>query len=217
MPWVRRLSGLVVILGLVAGVVGVGYAINGMTQAPGFVKAPVTLIDADAPTGWADVEVDVPGVDVPDGWFAGAQPPGSGSGLVSGADGRLTIVAWDSTRIEQLLSRGDRLVGGLGLLVGALALGPVLGSIAQGRPFAPGNARRLTVVAATVAIAGSIAPTLPEIAGFLVLERTGLAGPDFASATSPSLQPVLVGGVVLALALAFRAGERLSDDVRGLV
>ena len=87
----------------------------------------------------------------------------------------------------------------------------------MGRPFEPGNARRLTVVAATIAIAGSIAPTPPEIAGFLVLERTGLAGPDFASATSPSLQPVLVGGVVLALALAFRAGERMADDVRGLV
>jgi hypothetical protein len=93
----------------------------------------------------------------------------------------------------------------------------VLGSIAEGRPFARGNDRRLVVLAATVAVAGVLAPLLPQLAGLLVLDRTGLAGPRFMATPSVELAPLLVGVLILAAAAAFRAGERLADDVRGLV
>lgn len=220
MRWVSRLRTIVVVLGWLAGVVGVAFAVNAMTQAPAYVKVPVTLATGELGGGPTNVRVELPGVQVPDGWFAGAMPAGSrvsGSGQGGGPDSQLTLVAWGSTRVEQLLSRGDWLVGGLGTLVGALALAPVLGSIAEGRPFAPGNARRLAVIAALVAVTGVLAPLLPQVAGLLVLERTGLAGPRFLSAPSFAVGPVLAGLVVLAVAGAFRAGERMADDLRGLV
>ncbi|NMM17150.1 MAG: hypothetical protein HHJ14_08435, partial [Cellulomonas sp.] len=101
---------------------------------------------------------------------------------------------------------------------GAVALRPVLLSIAAGRPFAPGNARRITLVAATVAVVGVAAPLAPQIAGQLVLARTGLARTGaFVSTVAVSPEPLLVAALVLAVATAFRAGEAMSRDVDGLV
>ena len=219
MEWVQRLRRLVVVLGWVAAVWGVAYAVNAMTVAPATVKVPVTLASGENGSGSRVGQVEVTGVVVPDGWLAGAAPTGArvmGPGQ-QGPDGQLTLAAWGSTRLEQLLSRGDWLVGGLGILVGALALAPVLGSIAEGRPFVPGNARRLVVLAVTVAVAGVLAPLLPQVAGLLVLDRTGLAGSPFMTVPSVELVPLLDAAVILAVAAAFRAGERMADDVRGLV
>ncbi len=222
MRWVHGLSTLVVWLGVLAGFWGVAYAVNGGTQPE--VRAPVTLVDDDH-SGWGDQTIEISGVDPGevDGIgvrFVGARPGGwvtAFAGMVTGPDGTVTVVAWGSSHVEGFLARGNFAVLGLGALVGALALAPVLRTIAEGRPFAPGNARRLTVLGVTVAVAGAVAPMLPAIAGFMVLERTGLAGPRFASETGPALTPILVGALVLALAAAFQIGERMTDDVRGLV
>ena len=216
MAWLRYLRVLIVVLGWAAGVLGVAYAVNGATQAPAWVRVPVTL--AATPDHAGPVEVHVDGISVPDGRLTGP-PPSGASFSVAGqptGDSALTLAAWGSTRVEQLLARGQWLVGGLGVLVGALALAPLLGSIADGYPFAPGNAR-LVVLAVTIAVAGVLAPLLPQIAGFLVLDRTGLAGPAFMATPSVELTPLLVGALILAVAAAFRAGERMADDVRGLV
>ena len=216
MAWLRYLRVLIVVLGWAAGVLGVAYAVNGATQAPAWVRVPVTL--AATPDHAGPVEVHVDGISVPDGRLTGP-PPSGASFSVAGqptVDSALTLAAWGSTRVEQLLARGQWLVGGLGVLVGALALAPLLGSIADGYPFAPGNAR-LVVLAVTIAVAGVLAPLLPQIAGFLVLDRTGLAGPAFLATPSVEVAPLLVGALVLAAAAAFRAGERMADDVRGLV
>ena len=62
-----------------------------------------------------------------------------------------------------------------------------------------------------------MAPLLPQLAGLLVLDRTGLAGPQFADSVSPSFGSLLVGALVLAVAAAFRTGERMADDLTGLV
>ena len=213
--WVPRLASLLLALGVLGALWGTAYSINGMTQAPATVKAPVNLAVSELAAGWGNVRVQVTGVDVPAGWLAGARPDGL---QASGVDGGLTVAAWGSTRVEQLLGRGDWLIGGIGLLVGAVALRPVLLSIAAGRPFAPGNARRITLVAATVAVVGVVAPLAPQIAGQLVLARTGLARTGaFVSTVAVSPEPLLVAALVLAVATAFRAGEAMSRDVDGLV
>ena len=213
--WVATLASLLLLLGVASALWGTAYAINGMTQAPATVKVPVTLVAAAPGSGWGNVQLQVPGVEVPEGWIAGARPDGL---LPSGTDGRVTVAAWGSTRVEQLLGRGDWLVRGIGLLVGALALRPVLLSISSGRPFARGNARRIVVVAGTVAVVGVVAPLLPQLAGELVLERTGLAATaPFALAPALSLEPLLVAALVLVVAAAFRAGETMASDVDGLV
>lgn len=112
---------------------------------------------------------------------------------------------------------------GLGALVIALARAPLLTSIGRQRPFERGNVRRLVVVAATIAACGVLAPLLPQYQGLRALERTGLAGLTepagryFDLSPSVPLAPLLIAAAVLALAGAFKAGERLTAEVEGLV
>src|SRR5450830_574443 len=117
--WVARLATLLLFLGVAAALWGTAYTVNGMTQAPATVKVPVTLVAARHGSGWGNVPLQLPGVEVPKGWIAGARPDGV---LPSGTDGRVTVAAWGSTRVEQLLGRGDWLIGGVGLLIAALVL-----------------------------------------------------------------------------------------------
>lgn len=212
--WERLVADVLVVAGLVGAVWGVAYWVNGMTQAPATVKVQVGVTGADGGSGWGNAQVDVAGVAVPDGWFAGARPVAP----YSGADGVLTLAAWDSTVLEQAAARAGGLVAGLGVLVGALALRPVLRGIGEGRPFARGTARRLTVVAVTIGVAGVLASWLPGWAGVLVLHRTGLADTDrFLTAPTLDGTPLLVGLVVLLVAGAFRVGERHAREIETLV
>lgn len=202
-------------LGVVAAVVGVGYNVNGMTQARASVRVPVGVVPEVTADGPVTVQVGLSGVEVDDGWLAPAPVPGVHSGAL---EGELELVAWDSTRLEQALGRGDWLVGGLGLLAVAILLKPVLDAIARGTPFRPGNATRLVATAAAVAVVGVVAPLLPALAGGLVLARTGLAGTGRLAMTGGiDLPPLLVAAVLLALAGAFRRGEQLARDTEGLV
>jgi hypothetical protein len=168
--------------------------------------------------------VELPGVTVPDGWL---QPASGTDGLTLDNAGELRIVAWNSTWLEQALSEASLALGGMGLLVGALLLRPVLLSIAAGEPFRAGNASRISLLAATVAVTGTLWLIPPQVAGMLVLQRTGLDhnhGGPFVSAVSIPFAPLLTAALVLAVAAAFRADERLrresaamADELSGLV
>jgi hypothetical protein len=218
-PWVRRLANLLVLIGALGAGIGVVQCLNAMTQAPASVKAPVSV----APSGCCgDVRVELPGVTVPDGWLLPASPP---EGISENSAGRLRIEAWGSTRLEQALASGDIVVGGIGFLIGALLIRPVLISVAEGQPFRRGNARRITLVAATVAVTGMLFGVPPEIAGLQILHRTGLdTTGDFTGGVTIPLSPLLTAALVLAVAAAFRAGEQLTreaeemaDQLEGLV
>lgn len=212
--WIRVLAGLVLLVGVVAGAAGVIYSINSLTIAGATVHAPVTLLPDDG--SWDSVHLTIEGVQIEDGWITTLPPAGSGA---TDRGGQVTIAAWGSTYLEQFLSRGDRLVGGLALLGGAILLRPLLLSVADGTAFAAGNARRLTILAVVIAVAGPLAPLLPQLSGVLVLDRLGLAGDGIFATTSPTLtlEPLLVAALVLVLAAAFRAGEQLARDSDGLV
>ncbi|GAA3814818.1 hypothetical protein [Cellulomonas soli] len=211
---IRRLAGGLVVLGVLAAVWGVAYTVNAATQAPATVRVPVAVHEAEN-GGWGDVRVGLDGVQVPDGWLTGARPSGY---YPSTVDSTLTLAAWGSTRTEQALSRADWLVTGLGLLAGTLLLQPVLLAVAAGEPFARGNARLLTVLAGVVAVTGTLAPLPPALASTLVLARTGLdANPALSASSGITPAPLLVAALVLVVAVAFRAGERLARDTEGLV
>ncbi|GIG19413.1 hypothetical protein Cch01nite_01370 [Cellulomonas chitinilytica] len=210
--WIDRLATGLVLLGWIAGLGSVAYVVNGATQAPATVKVPV-LLAAEPSAGWGNVQLELPGVEIPDGWVSGAEPTGGVN-----VDSRVTLAAWGSTRAEQVLARGSGLVGGIAFLAGALLLQPVLRAVAGGRPFAPGSSRRIAWSAAVVGVAGVVAPLLPQWAGLLVLARTGLdANPTFAGVVQLSFDSVWVAVLVLVVAVAFAAGERMTRDVEGLV
>jgi hypothetical protein len=202
-------------VGWTAAVVCLAYALNGITQAHGSVSVPVAVTHTAPGTGASSSQLTIPGVEVENGWFSPAPIAGV---RPAGADGEVTLTAWGSTRAEQALARGDWVVGGLGLLVIAMLLAPVLNSIARGEPFAPGNARRLVLVGTTLAATGLMAPALPAWAGWLVLERTGLAATGrFDPAGGIEPLPLVTAALLVVLAGAFRVGERLARDTEGLV
>lgn len=202
-------------VGWVAAVVCLAYALNGITQAHGPVSVPVAVANSDPGVGESPSQLTLPGVEVENGWLGPAPIAGV---RLAGVDGQVTLTAWGSTWAEQALARGDWVVGGIGLLVIAILLAPVLSSIARGEPFAPGNARRLVLVGTALAATALMVPALPAWAGWLVLERTGLVATGrFGLAGGLEPLPLLTAALLVVLAGAFRVGERLARDTEGLV
>ena len=118
-----------------------------------------------------------------------------------------------------LRSRGGCAGVWLSVGLGALWRRRVLASIAEGRPFQPGNAARIAGMGALVALATLANDILPVIGGHLVLQRLGLIGPSspIYAEVVPSLGLLLVVPFLLVLAEAFRRGAELAKELEGLV
>lgn len=229
---IRTLAGTVMAVGMVAGIWGVAYDINGATQAgaavvvgvharPGAVLqvagttpagTPGTVVVKDGREPSVPFSLTIPGI--PAGTSTSAE-----ASWLEGHGNILTLHSWGSTVSEQLLSRGGFAVVGLCIGVGAVWLRCVLTSIAEGRPFQSGNATRIAGIGGLVALASLANDIIPALGSHLVLQRLGLTG-----ATSPifaevalSFGPLLAVPFLLALAEAFRRGAELAKEVEGLV
>jgi hypothetical protein len=128
---IRSLSWLVGLIGLVAAVARPVYAINGATRAGAAVEVPVELAESNDTADSGRTALTAP-----------ALPDGARVSARNGGD-EVVLSAWDSTVAEQLFARGDAALLGLAIGLGAGQLRPVLESVAAGRPFRAGNARRL--------------------------------------------------------------------------
>lgn len=205
--WLHR---LVVVAGVVAAVWGTAQAVGAASLPPTApVRTPVTIEAA----GYRYLDLDLPTV----------QPTPGGEWFALARESTFVLETTGADRVGHFLSRGDAFVYGIGALVVALALAPVLTSVARQHPFTPGNVRRLVVAALTIAAAGVVGPMLPQHQGVRALERAGLAdltepaGRLFVLEPSVPLGPLLLAAGVLAVAAAFRTGERLRAEVDGLV
>jgi Protein of unknown function (DUF2975) len=98
----------------------------------------------------------------------------------------------------------------------ALLLRHVVGEIQAGRPFTASSLRALRVTGVVVLVASVVVPCVSGLTTSAVVER---AVDDDALSVSVGFSPLwsLAGFLVLALAEAFRAGARLTEDVEGLV
>jgi hypothetical protein len=204
---VHALATVILIVGAIAAVAGVSYAINGATVAPAHVRVPVSLQTDPGETG-DPVRVAVDGVSLPDSTYLEAE------------HGDLLLSDWTgNSRWTGFLARADSALGGLAVGVCAVLLAPVLRSLGDGDPFRGGNAARIGAVGGIVMIAGTVAPLLPQIASLVVIDGLGLVSPGspLVPGISFSFVPVAVGALVLAVAEAFRRGTQLTDDTRGLV
>jgi len=227
---IRTLAGAVLAVGMAASFWGVAYDINGATQAQAFVVvdvhprpgavlqvsgttpagAPATVLVKDGVEPTTPFNLTIPGVP--------ASTETSSATLVGHGD-TLTLRSWGSTVPEQLFSRGGLAVVGLCMGVGAIWLRRVLISVAEGRPFEPGNATRIAGIGGLLALASLANDIIPVFGSHLVLQRLGLDGPAspvFASVfLSPG--PMLIVPFLLVLAEAFRRGAELTREVEGLV
>jgi Protein of unknown function (DUF2975) len=230
----RNLAGTVMIVGAVAAIWGVAYDINGATQAQADVVvsvhmrpeaalevhgttpkgAPGTVLVKDGAEGIGPFMLTIPGIPAE----TSTTPPYNTAWL-EGHGHTLTMHSWGSTVPEQLLNRGGFAVVGLCMGVGAIWLRRVLISIAEGRPFQPGNAARIAGIGGLVVLASLANDILPVLGSNLVLQRLGLTGsssPIYAEVV-PSLGLLLTVPFLLVLAEAFRRGTELAQDVEGLV
>ena len=202
---------LMLLLGVVAAVGGVGYAVNGATQAPGNVLVPVQVQPPDGPDGMgisAPVPVEVAGVELP-----------AGTWLRTADDGLLLVDGTGVPRWTGFLARGDAALGGLAVGLCAFLLAPVLRAIAAGEPFRRGNAARIAWTATTVLFTGFLAPLLPQLAALMVLDDLGLAraGSPFVLGMGFDLAPIGYSRLLFVVAEAFRRGTQIADDTAGLV
>jgi hypothetical protein len=209
---VRALGTWLLLAGIAAAVAGLVYDVNAMTVP--VIRVPVGIAPIEDFSGSGNRSVTLDGVPAVDGARLVGVPP---AGLSGQLDGTLTLIAWDATRVEQALARGDTLVEGLAALGVAILLLPVFDAIGRGAPFAAGSGRRLVAAGVLVALAGSLAPQLPAIAGEMVLARTGLDAGPLTGAGSLPLWPPVVGVLLAALGVAFRRGESIARVAEGLV
>lgn len=204
----RVIAGLLLVAGMVAAVGGLGYAINGATQAPATVTVPISIEAADGVVG-GPVPVSADGVVVPDG------------ARLQVAEGGLQLVAEDgaASRWTGFLARGDAALIGLGFGACALLLVPVVNAVAAGDPFRPGNAARIGWTGAIVGVVGLVAPMLPNFAALAVSASFDPAqgGNPFAVVFGLGLAPIGVAALIFVVAEAFRRGTQISADAAGLV
>lgn len=140
--------------------------------------------------------------------------------------GGLVAEVYDLDPVTALLSTAPTWGGLIAAGVVGLVLLPALRTTASGRPFAPGNARRLASAAAVVALGWLLATTGPLLAAPSVIESIagarGYAGFDVPTGwIAPALDiawwPILIAVLLATLAAATRSGARLAADTEGLV
>jgi len=240
----RNLARLMLLLAIAVPFSGIVYDINGATHARADVRVLVAVraldglqvtvddhsispaqADGSAPAGPVTTVVlrqnqytDVTGHPLY------LHVPGAPDGTWADADlSSVTLDSWDSTMPEQILARGGIAVISVCVGAGALMLYRILLSIAAGRPFEPGNPKRIAGLAGAIAVAAVVPWFLTSAAAHLVLHRVGLTGPHSPVTAPPvpsagsMLWQLLVPLLVLALAQAFRRGGELTRDVEGLV
>lgn len=214
----RRLAAVLgpalVLVGLIGVGFGVGQVLDATNDPSGAVAVPMRLHSSDGRGAWLDLEVDVEPYDAV--WVSGV-PTDNRPDTDDWTDplGVVVVHARDATLAEQLLSRADVLLRGVALLVAAIALLPVLRSVADGRPFQPGHDRRLQAVAACVVLGSYVGPLLPWRASASVLARLvdayGMSAdpPHHVEAFVVAALLVLLGGVLRAATPAPREAPSL--------
>lgn len=204
----RAIARLLLLAGVVAAVGGVGYAVNGATQAPATVTVPIS-IETDSSTPPGPIPVSVDDVVVPDG--ARLQVDEHGLQLVTEAG--------HATRWTGFLARGDAALLGLGFGACALLLAPVVTAVAAGDPFRRSNAARIGWTGAIVGVVGMVAPMLPNLAALAVMTSFDAAGGanPFAVVVGVDVAPIGIAALIFVVAEAFRRGTLISADTAGLV
>ncbi len=223
------LVGLVVVvacLAVASGVLYAGMAVLGRgtsAEAPVRLTAPVGYTEGAWPCvdGWSMDGSSCEPAASADTWPGGQPlPVRRGGGFLAGAD---------VDPVTALLATAASWAGLIAGGVVGLILIPALRSTASGRPFAPGNARRLGWAAAVVLAAWVLATVGDVVAGsriIAVIEATPRWSPTgpFDMPTdwlAPSLVvtwwPLPIVLLLLALAAATRRGTRLTSDTEGLV
>lgn len=201
-------------------------SVSGGGTAP---EVPVRLT-AEAPA-WQDATL--PCVE---GWsldgVSGCEPAATpdqwrgGESLPVRYSGGFVAEVYELDPLSSLLGTAPVWGGSIAAGVVGLVLVPALRTTSSGRPFAPGNARRLAGASAVVAAGWLLATVGPRLAAPAAIESIAgaraYAGFDVPTGwIAPALVitwwPLLIIVLLAVLAAATRSGARLAADTEGLV
>lgn len=151
------------------------------------------------------------------------QVPRGASISPTDSDG-LTVTLTAVTNADgQPVSAGLRLLSEAGTSLWAASLAVIfallagtLSRIGNAQPFARRNAESLVIIAAAIVIGSIGADSLNWLNAQLIYDFVG-ARPPISVTPYYSLLPILLAALALVLASAFRRGQRIEEDIEGLI
>lgn len=216
-PAARRLAAVLAVVLVVAGMAasGVGLVrwLEPLSDLEGGVSVPVQVMASDGVGADLQLLVEMEPYD-------DVRVSGIPTGGLPHTDHRtypLGVVMLDvpdASTSEKLLSRADAMLRGIALLVAALALRPVLGAVAAGRPSSRRDSRRVQVVALCVVVGCYVAPLLPWLASASVLTRLDDAH-GLSATPVHHLEVFVVAALVVLVGAVMGAGTREPREVTG--
>lgn len=193
----------------------------------GMLVVVTTQLVADGGTVAAVIDEDLLGLDevadLPAGTSLGFGPVDGGSVEASAGEGGSTVdVALEVDSLPlglRALLAAPALVTGLLLLVAAVLFGRLLLEIADGRPFDARNVTRWHGLAAVAFVQAFLPGLFGSIATVAVLGHVdpGNSSPLGFTILNLSVAPLLLAAALAVLGEVFRYGQRLTEDVAGLV
>lgn len=204
----RPLASAVLLLGVLFGVGGLTLVVNQLTQ-PG---ASVEVLVDEQLLGLDDVD------GLPEG--SALRVPDGGGPAASDGHAAVVLEVAELPAGLRALSEAPFVAGGLLALGGAWILSRLLLEVAAGRPFAERNPTRLRALAVVALLAGIVPGLLSSLAAVATLEHVGAGGDDSPlgfTILELSLGPLLLSAALFVAAAVFQHGQRLTDEVEGLV
>jgi len=199
---VRVVSGLLGLCATVCGVAAVAVPVNQLTQPGAELSVKLAITDPDRTAAAVRALAKVP-----DGTYLNTP-------LTTTFPFHISELPWHL----RLLSELPASLHWLCLAIGSLLVLRILDSFVDGSPFDVRNPRRVTWLAAAVAVA-NLVPLVEVGTTQTVLRFAGATGSLLPSPTveGPLLWALIGSVVLLGLAETFRSGGRLTRDVEGLV
>ncbi|WP_161965212.1 DUF2975 domain-containing protein [Ornithinimicrobium cerasi] len=140
-------------------------------------------------------------------------PQDAGVGEVVGGPAEAVVLVGDVGAGHFTLLMLSAVLAVVAAVWGGVLLSRFLHDLGAGAPFASANVRRLRVVALLLMLVPPVSEAVYSLARGLIIDAAG--GVGFMLSFTPGW--LVAGLLVAAVAQAFAAGNRLQDDVEGLV
>ncbi len=126
------------------------------------------------------------------------------------------LTFWSPTTSQRAAWAVRELLGPILTITGVWLVFGIVRSARRGDPFTGDNERRLWSLAALVAVGGTLYSTVVGFTTMLLIQRSAAAD-MFVTAATVSLLPLVMGALLAMLALVWRIGVGLRDDVEGTI
>lgn len=126
------------------------------------------------------------------------------------------LTFWSPTTSQRVAWAVRELLGPILTIAGVWLVFGIVRSARRGDPFTGDNERRLWSLAVLVAVGGTLYSMVVGFTTMLLIQRSAAAD-MFVTAATVSFLPLVMGALLAMLALVWRIGVGLRDDVEGTI